>query len=158
MSVQHPDILFVTVDCLRPDYTDCYGHTTNATPNIAEFASDDGVAVLEGYVNSPGTRWAIQTLHTGVYTTRIEGNGDPGGIPTLPSVLAEQGYSTAAFAYNGNFSRQYNYEKYYDNFVGVKEYADEEDSLKSIGTEIAEKIPRRGKHIFPTYITVSIYR
>jgi arylsulfatase A-like enzyme len=62
--------MLITVDCLRADHVWCYGYERQTAPEIDSFAED--ATVFENSVaNSPGTRWALQTLHTGVWTNQI---------------------------------------------------------------------------------------
>jgi len=136
-------ILLITIDCLRTDHVGAYGYEKDTTPNIDEFAARDDTVRLHGFANSPGTRWAFQLLHTGIWPTFIEGHGIPDGIPTLPGKLGNEGYETGAFAFNGNLTRAYDYHKYYDCFKGVEYFTNSEDSVVTAGKTVANRMPDR---------------
>lgn len=146
-----PPIVLVTVDCLRADHVGCYGYDRNTTPNVDEFAA--GAAVFDGYANSPGTRWAIQTVYTGVPTGEVGGIGNPGDRPTLPGVLSDAGYETAAFANNGYFSRHYGYDEGFDRFHDVEVYDAQRDPVARFGSSMLDAVgsPRLSKRLSNAY-------
>lgn len=129
-------VLFVSVDCLRADHTGCYGYDRPTTPNIDTLA-EDGVVYRNSYANCPQTRWAMQSLHTGVCAHAVEGLG----IPDTPGVaLAEQfqkaGYATGGFANNGFVSRDYNYHQGFDTYRSVSHFSREKSLIKRLGDQV----------------------
>jgi len=135
-------VVFITVDCLRSDHVGCYGYERETTPTIDSLASRDGAVKLEGYSNSPGTQWATQTLYTGKWTVQIQGHGNPGNTPTLPRVFKENGYATAGFSINGQFSEFYDYDADFDDFYGLDDFKTDEDILS-----------RAGKYVNDNYVS-----
>lgn len=117
-------VLLITVDCLRSDHIGCYGYDRPTTPNIDQLAQQ-GVA-FDGYSNCPGTRWALQTIHTGAYHGQFDGVGIPSDITSLASHFQNEDYSTGGFAINGFLTSDYGYNKGFDTFLDVK-YFDERD-------------------------------
>lgn len=114
-------MLLVTIDCLRSDHVGCYGYERPTTPTIDKLASE-GVA-LNGISNSPGTRWALQSIHTGASHERFDGVGLPEnrGL-SLATRFQNEGYSTAGFAVNGFLTRDYGYHRGFDEFKDFKHF------------------------------------
>lgn len=111
------NILFVTIDALRRDHVGCYGYDRDTTPTIDRLA-DEGQKV-DCLANSPGTRWAFQTLYAGVYTLQIDGIGLPETAgTTVAEALSEAGYDTAAFANNGFLNHLHGMDRGFDVFQG----------------------------------------
>jgi len=129
-------VILMTVDCLRADHVGCYGYNKPTTPNLDKLAEDSTV-FKHAYANCPGTRWAIQALHTGLWTSQIDGLGIP---PDYDAVLAEQfadaGYATAAFSNNGFVSSDYGYDAGFDYFVDVHELSNREHIAQQIGRRL----------------------
>jgi arylsulfatase A-like enzyme len=95
--VSNPNLLFVTVDCLRSDFV---GTDHADTPFLDSLAAD-GVDYREMYATATTTTPCVASLFTGAYS---EHNGvysleearlDP-GVSTLAEHLSTAGYDTAA--------------------------------------------------------------
>jgi arylsulfatase A-like enzyme len=95
------NVLWLVVDCLRPDHLGCYGYQRKTSPAIDTFARD---CVRFEQAVSPHipTQPAHTTLFSGqdVFTHQIVAQGgthelDP-SVRLLPSMLAEAGYFTGA--------------------------------------------------------------
>jgi arylsulfatase A-like enzyme len=95
------NIVWIIVDCLRPDHLGCYGYRRLTSPHIDRFARE---AVRFETVLSPHI--PTQPAHTTAFSSRdvfshqIVAQGgarelDP-DVPLLPRLLAERGYFTAA--------------------------------------------------------------
>ena len=128
-------VVLITVDCLRADHLGCYGYDRPTTPYIDAFANDATV-FDHSYANSPGTRWALQSIHTGVHTNQIDGLGVPDNAVSLAQVFQQAGYATGGFAKNGFLTRDYGYNVGFDTFVGVSDFESDERPLKRIGTTV----------------------
>ncbi len=95
------NVLWIVVDCLRPDHMGCYGYRRRTTPHIDRFARD---AVIFERMISPHipTQPAHTTLFTGrdVFSHHVVAQGGnhelSPEIPLLPALLSERGYFTAA--------------------------------------------------------------
>ncbi|SDE99588.1 sulfatase [Halorientalis regularis] len=124
-------VLLITVDCLRADHVGCYGYDRPTTPHIDAFV-DDATWFEVSYANCPGTRWTLQTIHTGLYTNQIDGLGIPEAVPTLAELFREAGYATAGFANNGYLSRDYGYDIGFDTYLSVSDFADEQGIVESL--------------------------
>lgn len=129
-------VVLVTVDCLRADHVGCYGYDRPTTPEIDSFASD--ATVFESsFSNCPGTRWALQSLHTGLWTRQIDGLGVPDVEgASLASQFADRGYATGGFAHNGFLTRDYNYDDGFDRFDDVHTFRNKQSPLRQFGARV----------------------
>ncbi len=135
-----PSVVLLTVDCLRADHVGCYGYERPTTPNIDTFA-DEATVFEYGYSNCPGTRWAFQSIHTGLQAARIRGLGIPADYPhVLARMFNENGYRTAGFAHNGFVSREYGYDSGFDTYYGVQEFANNVHPLRRLGKRVNDVI------------------
>lgn len=130
-------IVFISVDCLRADHLGCYGYDRPTTPNIDAFA-ETATVFENAYSNCPGTRWAFQSLHTGVSTIQIDGLGIPEGYTPLAEYLNRGGYVTGGFANNGFVSRDYRYDTGFDTYYSTRETTNDDGLLKTFGKHIDE--------------------
>lgn len=127
------DVVLVTVDCLRSDHVGCYGYDRPTTPNLDELA-EQGTRYEYSYANCPGTRWALQSIHAGVSTHRIDGIGlpDSAGL-TLAEAFAREGYATFGVADNGFLSRHYNYDRGFEEYYSVEHFRSDRHPLMRAG-------------------------
>lgn len=128
-------ILFITVDCLRSDHMGCYGYNRPTTPNIDSLA-ESGTLYKNSYANCPSTRWAFQSLHTGISAVQIDGIGVPNECETLASKLLSKGYETGWFGINAFVSREYCYQKGFNKFYGIKDTIPKQSFIYKVGKQI----------------------
>jgi len=148
------DVLLVTVDCLRADHVGFYNYDRPTTPNIDMFC--EAARVYENaYATAPGTTWAFQTLHAGVYPFQINGAGLPEAAgTTVAEAFDNVGYQTGAFGYNANISKHYNYDRGFDEFCAVEYFQEKDSLLKRVGRRVndslnhslVERMLRKGQH------------
>lgn len=114
-ATAQPNVLIVVIDALRPDRLGAYGYTRNTSPNLDRLASESWL-YTQAITTAPWTKPAIASLFTGLYprehgissadwSRRDEaGAAQVSALPakslTLPELLAEAGYRTAAFGEN----------------------------------------------------------
>ena len=134
MSESPPSsVVLITVDCLRADHVGCYGYDRPTTPQIDSFA--ERATVFErAYSNCPGTRWALQSLHMGVWAHQIKGLG----VPDIPGValaaqLQSSGYATGGFVHNGFLTRDYGYDSGFDRFDDVHTFREDQNPVRRFG-------------------------
>ena len=123
-SEVEPNVIFITIDTLRPDHLGCYGATQVQTPNIdalARFAA----RFAQAYTPVPITLPAHSAIFTGSFPMAtgmhdFSGNKLPASAVTLAKVLHEQGYSTAAFigsaVLDSRFGLNQGFDTYFDHF------------------------------------------
>ena len=99
--MKKPDVILITVDCLRSDHLGCYGYHRNTSPNIDSLASK-GAIFLEAISNGGWTPDSFPSilasqlppLSLDEYRRVMQRS------PTLAGVLKRAGYETAAFHSN----------------------------------------------------------
>lgn len=134
------DVVLVTVDCLRRDHVGCYGYRRPTTPNLDALA-EQGTLYEYSYANCPGTRWALQSIHAGVSTHRVDGIGLPESAgQTLAESFASAGYATFGVADNGFLSRHYNYDRGFDEYYSVEHFRTDRHPLLRVGERVRELI------------------
>jgi arylsulfatase A-like enzyme len=98
-----PNIVLITIDTLRADRLGCYGYSKNTSPNIDRLAQQ-GVR-FENFFAQRGLTWpSLTSILTSLYplTHGVESNEVPleASFLTLPEILKDAGYETAAFLTN----------------------------------------------------------
>jgi len=95
-----PDVLLVTIDTLRPDHLSAYGYARHTSPNLDRLAGE-GALFEVAYAPVPATTPSHATLFTGRYPfghgVLRNGVALRADVPTLPALLGDAGYLTAAF-------------------------------------------------------------
>lgn len=132
--------ILLSIDCLRSDHVGCYGYDRPTTPNIDSFA-DDATRYRFGYSNCPGTRWAFQSIHTGVYAGQVDGLGIPEEYRDhLAERFRSAGFSTFGIAHNGFLSRDYGYDRGFDRWTGVADFEEDDSLLVDAGKAVASAV------------------
>ncbi|MCM8813293.1 MAG: sulfatase [Candidatus Omnitrophica bacterium] len=101
-----PNIVLITVDCLRADHLSCYGYPRKTTPALDKLAAE-GMLFLNAFAQSSHTPTAMCSLLTGtspvVHGVKAWGMPVNARLDTLPGVLRRQGYTTYFFIANTFF-------------------------------------------------------
>ena len=63
MEVNAPNVILLTIDCLRFDHLGCYGYSRDTSPNIDNLASK-GALFLEAISNDAAAQERIRTLES----------------------------------------------------------------------------------------------
>ena len=94
------NVLLVTLDTTRADRIGCYGYQAAVTPALDDLA-ERGMLFERAYAPAPQTLPSHATMFTGLnppeHSLHINGATLDKAIPTLATVLAQEGYQTAAF-------------------------------------------------------------
>jgi len=98
-----PNVLLITIDTLRADHLGCYDYPKNTSPNLDALAKQ-GVR-FKNFFAQRGLTWpSLTSIMTALYplTHGVESNEEllDAVFPTLPEILKEAGYETAAFLTN----------------------------------------------------------
>src|SRR5437879_3352495 len=119
-----PNVVFITIDTLRPDHLGCYGDKQIGTPNIDTLAAD-GTRFERAYTAVPVTLPSHTVIFTGTYPT-LSGVHDFAANKlsptqaTLASVLKDNGYTTGAVigsaVLDSRFGLNHGFDFYYDHF------------------------------------------
>lgn len=126
------NVLFVTVDSLRADYTCCVGNPPVETPNIDQLAAN-GVTFTNAFAQGPFTTFSMPSLFTARYPSGLDytsfGDGSVVGVSinderTFVEVLNEAGYATAGIHSNPLLSNLFNFNRGFDHFDADLPFAD----------------------------------
>ena len=139
MEVNAPNVLLLTIDCLRFDHLGCYGYSRGTSPNIDNLASR-GALFLEAISNGAKTPYSFPSILASALPP-LEEDEDREILQqstTLAELLKEAGYHTAAFHSNPLLARPFNYGKGFDIF---------EDSLGKMDVALKQKFKLQMKLI-----------
>lgn len=121
--LEHPRIILVTFDTLNVWYTSLFSEDGAPTPNL-EALAEEGVWFERAYTSVPVTLPSHTILLSGrkPWATGVLANGDhvPDEVETLPEVLSEHGYRTAAFLSLGVLSPNANLDQGFDRYDSVQ--------------------------------------
>ncbi len=136
---RRPNVVFVLIDTLRPDYLGFYGFATETASFLGKLATDS-VVFDRAFATSSWTAPSTASLFTSVYPhqlgvvegfychkARMEafrktGNAEiplnriPGDVPTLPEIFKSLGYTTYALAANINIGYEIGFDRGFDKF------------------------------------------
>ncbi len=98
---RRPNVLLITLDTTRADRLGCYGYDLAETPYLDALAKR-GVLFERAYAPAPMTSPSHTSMLTGLWPPEhgVYTNGQVSlnsGIPTAAALLAQRGYTTAAF-------------------------------------------------------------
>ena len=136
-----PNLILISIDCLRPDHMGTYGYHRDTTPHIDRFAQD-GVVFETAIATSSWTLPTHMSMLTGLVpsfhrATKWE-KLDP-SVPYLPEVLSAHGYRTTGVASWVYVSQIYGFER------GFHLYEVMENPLASNVVDAALQQPVRNK-------------
>src|SRR6266699_696099 len=141
-----PNVVFITIDTLRPDHLGCYGDKQIGTPNIDTLAAD-GTRFERAYTAVPVTLPSHTVIFTGTYPT-LSGVHDFAANKlsptqaTLASVLKENGYATAAVigsaVLDSRFGLNHGFDFYYDHFDFNRLQESNLDEMERPGNIVAD--------------------
>ncbi|HVM93305.1 MAG TPA: sulfatase-like hydrolase/transferase [Terriglobales bacterium] len=99
-AASKPNLVLITLDSVRADRLTFLGGKGAATPNLNHLA-EESIVFDHAYAQAPGTVVSHATILTGAYPQNT-GLSEIGGalspsLPSLPDLLKNQGYKTAAF-------------------------------------------------------------
>jgi arylsulfatase A-like enzyme len=122
---QRPNVLLIVVDALRADRLECYGYSRQTAPNLNALAQN-GVVFTDDMSQGAETVVAVPTLLTGrlprehgvVWIRRDDRVWVGPGLrlPTLATILKQNGYTTAAVSGNPLVGPSIGVEKGFDTF------------------------------------------
>src|SRR3989441_7487986 len=141
-----PNVVFITIDTLRPDHLGCYGDKQIGTPNIDTLATD-GTRFERAYTAVPVTLPSHTVIFTGTYPT-LSGVHDFAANKlsptqaTLASVLKENGYTTGAVigsaVLDSRFGLNHGSDFYYDHFDFNRLQESNLDEMERPGNVVAD--------------------
>jgi arylsulfatase A-like enzyme len=158
-------IVQVSIDTLRADHLGCYGYRRPTSPALDALAAQ-GVLFEDVTSPSPWTLPAHASLLTGLYPSRHGLKSHevylPSSVATLASLLAWQGFATAAVVNSHNLGPRFGLDRGFQEFLYVEEVADQREPSRRITDQARQWMQRepRGKlFVFIHYYDVhSDYR
>lgn len=113
-------VIVISIDTLRPDYTEPYGAAPGSTPNLARFA-EDAVVFEHAYAAANETLFSHGALFTALLPSDVGPlNYDwtiPDEVPTLAEAFRDGGFKTAAVVAGGHLSRIFGLDDGFEDYV-----------------------------------------
>lgn len=120
-----PNIVLLTIDCLRYDRCGFNGHNQNTTPVLDQLARE--ATILDSAVApGPRTSESIPGILSGLrssecaYFDQLAYKSIPSNTPTLATWLSDQGYRTVAEISNPQLSPLRNFDRGFDKFENLR--------------------------------------
>lgn len=114
-----PNVLFISIDTLRPDHLGCYGYERPTSPNIDALA-ERGVLFGNAFAQASWTLPSHMSMLTSTYphTHRVEtqSNSLPESVPTVAGAFRDAGYSTTGFITWLFLTERYGFGKGFDRY------------------------------------------
>jgi choline-sulfatase len=116
----HPNVILLSIDALRPDHLGAYGAKQIQTPYIDDIARD-GHVFLNAFGSSCLTPIAHASILSGLNPPGhgVRGPFDKVQAPLISETLKGEGYQTAAFTGVGFLGSKYGFGKGFDYFNEV---------------------------------------
>lgn len=122
--MEHPRIILVTFDTLNVWYTSLFSEDGAPTPNL-EALAEEGVLFEQAHTSVPITLPSHTALLSGraPWSVGVLANGDrvPGEVLTLPEILSDHGYRTAAFVSLAVLTQRFNLDQGFDEYNDVRD-------------------------------------
>ncbi len=149
------NVLFITVDTLRPDHLSAYGYPRKTSPAIDELASK-GVVFDLAFTYWPKTRGSFAAMFTSLYASQhgltVRDRDLPGFNETLAEVFQKAGYRTAAAVDNGNLDSRLGYAQGFDAYEETWLRAESELERTEIITRFGEELVGRKDDARPFFL------
>ena len=115
-----PNVVLITVDTLRADYLGSYGFPLDTSPRIDALAAGGVLferAVAAASTTSPSHASILTSRHTREHSVGFySGFTVLDGLPTLPELFKDAGYTTAAFVGNINLQKRLGFDRGFDHY------------------------------------------
>lgn len=153
-TAHRPDIVVITIDTLRADRLGIYGYGPARTPNIDRLAQE-GMLFAQATTPMPRTTPALASLLTGLWPhhhgSREVAQAIDKEIPTLASLLQNQGYTTLGASANGAAGPHQNLERGFDHFLDYRHLV---PPLADVVTDQSLKLLEHAQHDKPLFLWV----
>lgn len=129
-----PNIIVYLIDALRADRLGCYGYGRATSPEIDAFAAT-GLRFSRAQAQTSWTRPAVASVLTGLLPQQHRAIDKSDVLPedavTLPELLADAGFQTAAVISNGNVARVYGFSQGFSYFKHLEQVSIGSDVVRS---------------------------
>ena len=159
-KASRPNIILYLIDALRADHLQAYGYSKPTSPRISQFAQESTV-FERAYAQTAWTRASVATIMTGLYPsshlTETRLDRLPDFVPTLAKELKSNGYSTYAVVTNGNVGPEFNFHRYYDKYLQLRE-ASKTKEIHAQSDRVFEEVRRilNGPPREPAYLYLHV--
>lgn len=153
---ERPDVILISVDCLRADHVGAYGHTRPTTPRLDRFAA--GALLFESATSTaPWTIPSHYSMLTGLppsfhgvtgHQNRFWGGRGrtlSPAVPYLPQLLAEAGYETSAVVSASPLAPAFGFHR---GFAAYRELGPNAGAVVDAGLETLDRSPERNHFLF----------
>jgi len=138
-KTETPNIILITIDCLRADHLSCLGYPRKTTPNL-DYLATKGVLFSQAISVGPWTPPSFIGILTSTYPLMYGGElYIANWRTTVAQVLKEHRYHTAAFHSNPWVSSYHGYQQGFGTFDDSAEKVSHK-LLLSGGKELAKRI------------------
>ncbi|MCP4663562.1 MAG: sulfatase-like hydrolase/transferase [bacterium] len=116
---RRPNVIIYLIDTLRADHLGCYGYDRAISPAIDAFA-EEAILFENAIAQSSWTKASVASIFTGLWPVQHGAVRHPHKLSaaavTLPEMLREAGYHTAAFVANPNVTDRFGFDQGFDEF------------------------------------------
>ncbi|MCP4633782.1 MAG: sulfatase [candidate division Zixibacteria bacterium] len=117
-----PNVLFILVDCLRPDYISPYG--CNIETPAMQTLTDDGILFTNAFANSNWTKPAMASIFTSLLPHKTGALSALSrlalDIPVLSDELSDRGYYTVGFSTNVNITKPTGFDRGFNEYYYLR--------------------------------------
>ncbi|MBI2524702.1 MAG: sulfatase [Candidatus Rokubacteria bacterium] len=145
-GASRPDVVLLTIDCLRADRLGSAGYRRPTTPNLDRLAGR-ALSLRQAISCGPDTQASFPAIHTSSYPLMY---CDPQGYDwvsarrtTLAEVLSRAGYATCGITANPFLSRVFGYDRGFDRFVDFQAAAGAGPEERLVGSIKRVVSPKR---------------
>jgi arylsulfatase A-like enzyme len=145
-------VILISIDTLRADHLGCYGHPLPTSPNLDAFAAR-GTLFEDAYAPAPWTLPSHVSLLTGLYPTRhgvrTTDRRLADAIPSLATLLAQQGFETGAIVNAVIMRRQFGLAQGFSTYEMVPSYQSRVGNASRVTDAALRWLgDRRGRRVF----------
>jgi arylsulfatase A-like enzyme len=155
---KHPPVIVLMLDTLRADHLGFYGYERDTSPNLDAFAREN-VAFKYAFTAAPWTPASVATMLTGLYPS-AHGFMPPNSheearlrlarlspaLETLPEVLRDGGYATAAVSSNPWIRSEFGFEQGFETFRYLS--ATRASDVVAAGLDAIDRMSRKSQSFF----------
>jgi len=155
---KHPPVIVLMLDTLRADHLGFYGYERDTSPNLDAFAKEN-IAFKYAFTAAPWTPPSVATMLTGLYPS-AHGFMPPNSheearrrlaplspaLTTLPEVLRDGGYATAAVSSNPWITSEFGFEQGFESFRYLR--ATRASDVVAAGLDLIDRMSRKPQPFF----------
>ncbi len=141
-SDEPPDVFVYLIDTLRADRLSLYGHMPEVSPALAAF-SGDAVLFEAAIAQSSWTKASVASIFTGLWpwSHGVQGLEDrlPDDLPSLPRLLHNGDYQTAAVVANPHISAVFGFDDGFEEFRLLEELTTPSETVHAAMLELLDR-------------------